>query len=155
MLNVNPDKIGIERYRMPSVKIQSRKNNKTYIININEIAKALDRGPEELLRFIGLTLSTQVNSGDFSVNGVYTVTKVQETVYKYISSYVLCNVCANPETQLFISKSKKLKRGCKACGASNDVLNNARFDKWLFTKYSSKPSKPSKKKKSKKKKKKF
>ena len=133
-LNVNPDKTGIDRYRMPPVQTQSRKNNKTYFTNINKVTKALDRTPEQLIRFIGLKLATRVDTtpNAMCVNGEYTTAKIQETVFQFIKQYVLCTVCKNPETMLFVSKSKKLKCGCKACGASKSIAHNSKFDKWLL-----------------------
>lgn len=134
-INVDPDKFGADRYQMPSVDIRSQKNNKTYFNNIDEIAVKLQRTSEELLKYIGYSLSTQLDLKQKAINGVYSKEKMQESIYDYIRSYVLCPTCNNPETHLGVSKSKKLKIGCIACGAKNNLsFNNAKFDKWLQTK---------------------
>jgi len=135
-LNVDPNKFGADRYQMQSVEIRSQKNNKTYFTNIEDISKDLNRTSDELLKFLGYHLNTQTNSSQSSFNGVYSTEKMQEAVYDYIRAYVLCSVCNNPETKIFLSKSKKVKIGCAACGHCQDVSNNSKFDKWLLTKLS-------------------
>jgi translation initiation factor 5 len=147
-INVDPNKFGADRYQMPPVEIRSQKNNKTYFTNADEVANSLNRSSEELLKYIGYALSTQLNVNQKAINGVYTPEKMQETVYDYIRSYVLCPTCNNPETQIGMSSSKKLKIGCIACGARGEVNCNAKYDKWLQTKLeSSQKSKKNKKKK--------
>ncbi len=132
-ININPDAIGKDRYRMPVITAQSRKNNKTYLTNIDIVAKALHRTDKELLKFFGLDLSTQTNEKQMCVNGVYSVDQLSESLTNYIRQYVLCSKCGNPETKIFISKSKKLKCGCKACGHLQCLDTSLRYEKWLFT----------------------
>ena len=134
-LNVDPNKFGADRYQMPAVECRSQKNNKTYFTNIEDISKDLDRTPDELFKFLGYHLSTQTNTSQNSFNGVYTTEKIQESVYDYIKAYVLCPTCNNPETKLFVSKSKKLKIGCIACGANQEISSNSKFDKWMLIKF--------------------
>lgn len=135
-INIDPDKFGKDRYQMPSVQVRSQKNNKTYFTNLDEIAKDLDRTSEELLKFLGYHLNTQITPAQSSLNGVYSTEKIQESVYDYIRAYVLCPVCNNPETKVFQSKSKKLKIGCAACGNSQELskTSTSKFDKWMLTK---------------------
>ena len=145
-LNVDPNKFGPDRYQMPAAECRSQKNNKTYFTNIEDISKDLNRTSEELLKFLGYHLNTQTNTSQNSFNGVYTTEKMQESVYDYIRSYVLCPTCNNPETKVFVSKSKKLKVGCIACGANQEVSNNAKFDKWMLIKFGDDDKKSKKKK---------
>lgn len=146
-LNVDPDKFGADRYQMPPVEVRSQKNNKSYFTNVDDVAKDLNRTSDELIKFLGYHLNTQTNTSQQSFNGVYTTEKMQESVYDYIKQYVLCPVCNNPETKVFVSKSKKLKIGCIACGANQQISNNSKYDKWLFTKLGSSGSSKKKNKK--------
>lgn len=129
MINVNPNKIGIERYRMPRVECQTQRNNKTYIKNLDKISKALNRTEEQILKYIGFVLSTQTNIKDLSINGVYDSDKLQTLINEFIKSYVLCKVCENPETK--IDGGKKL--GCQACGKVSLIAHsNSKFESWLL-----------------------
>lgn len=132
MLNVNPDKLGKDRYRMPKIQCQSRKNNKTYLLNLDAIAKALDRNSEELLKYLGFALTTQCNTKQICLNGVFPAEKLQEELFSYIKKYVLCYKCKNPETKSKYSKSSKsIKIGCIACGHIHSIDPNDKFEKWL------------------------
>ena len=130
-LNINPDKFGVDRYRMPQIEVRSQKNNKTYFTNVEDVSKSLSRNSKEIVKFIGLTNGTRANVKKFCINGEYSQSQIQESVYDYIRTYVLCPVCNNPETKIFVSKSKKLKIGCQACGGTGELNNNPKFDKWL------------------------
>jgi translation initiation factor 5 len=133
-INVDPDKIGQDRYQMPPVKVRSQRNNKTYFTNMQEVATDLNRTSEELLKYLGFYLNTQTNTSQLCFNGVYSTEKMQEAVYDYILAYVLCPVCKNPETTIALSKSKKLKIKCAACGCSQEIgTSNSKFDKWLLS----------------------
>jgi translation initiation factor 2 beta subunit (eIF-2beta)/eIF-5 len=35
------------RYKMPSIEISQRKNNRTYVTNMKDVAKSLERDPEQ------------------------------------------------------------------------------------------------------------
>lgn len=131
-INVDQTKLGPDRYQMDAIECRSQKNNKTYITNLPEIATSLNRTSEELLKFIGYSLSTQTNSSQIAINGVYTKEQLQTIMYDYISKFVLCPTCRNPETAIFLSKSKKMKIGCKACGASSELSTIDKFGKWLY-----------------------
>lgn len=139
-INVNPDKIGKDRYRMQTVQCQSRKNNKTYLLNLDIIAKALDRTSTELLKWFGHQLNSQVNTKFVCLNGVHTEDTLQQEIYNYIKIYVLCSKCKNPETKLVYSKSKKLKKGCIACGELITFECIDKYEKWLRTHYSTLPT---------------
>lgn len=147
-INVNPDKVGKDRYRMPQVQCQSRfvelyslflcltifvrKNNKTYILNLEDIAKAINRTSQELLKYFGIALNSQTNMKFVCLNGVHTDQRLQELIHNYIRKYVLCSKCQNPETKIrYSNTSKKIKIGCIACGHVNSLEPNDKFEKWI------------------------
>lgn len=138
MLNIDKQRIGIERYRMPALTSHHLRNNKTYITNLDKIGQSLHRTPEEILKYIGFALQTQINLKDISINGVYEQTKIQSIIYDFINCYVLCPVCKNPETSL--SQSQKIELQCNACGKKTHLSNTEKncldkYNKWLLKRF--------------------
>lgn len=107
------------RYKMPkvAVKVEGRGNGvHTRIVNLADIAKALERPPEYILKFIGYELGACTRSASI-VNGEHDAKRIGDIVESFVGSYVCCRSCGNPETTV------KVKRGacapslkCKACG---------------------------------------
>nr|ADI46929.1 EIF5Bbm [Volvox carteri f. nagariensis] len=115
------------RYKMPKLqaKIEGRGNGiKTNIVNNVEIAKALERPPEYVLKYYGCELGAQTNfdkaSGTSIVNGAHDTRKLSELLEAFIKKYVCCYSCNNPETQIKIKK-ENIYLKCKACGFISDV----------------------------------
>ena len=110
------------RYKMPKVQIKVEGNGKgakTVVVNTTEIAKALDRPPMYLTKYLGYTLCVQVNHDTRTdrhiVSGVHTSNKIQGLFYGFIQKYVLCPECKNPETDLS-EKKNSITITCRACG---------------------------------------
>ncbi|EFJ39923.1 eukaryotic translation initiation factor 5 [Volvox carteri f. nagariensis] len=115
------------RYKMPKLqaKIEGRGNGiKTNVVNNVEIAKALERPPEYVLKYYGCELGAQTNfdkaSGTSIVNGAHDMRKLSELLEAFIKRYVCCYSCNNPETQIKIKK-ENIYLKCKACGFVSDV----------------------------------
>ncbi|PNW81558.1 hypothetical protein CHLRE_06g251600v5 [Chlamydomonas reinhardtii] len=115
------------RYKMPKLqaKIEGRGNGiKTNVVNNVEIAKALERPPEYVLKYYGCELGAQTNfdkaSGTSIVNGAHDTRKLSELLEVFIKKYVCCYSCNNPETQIKIKK-ENIYLKCKACGFVSDV----------------------------------
>ncbi|GLI62885.1 eukaryotic translation initiation factor 5 [Volvox africanus] len=115
------------RYKMPKLqaKIEGRGNGiKTNVVNNVEIAKALERPPEYVLKYYGCELGAQTNfdkaSGTSIVNGAHDTRKLSELLEAFIKKYVCCYSCNNPETQIKIKK-ENIYLKCKACGFVSDV----------------------------------
>lgn len=111
------------RYRMPTLSIVNQKT-KIVIININELAKALERDPSMIVDFLKKKFSVAMtyNSTDNTVEfkGVQTEL-LQEAIYEFIEYYVLCPTCRNPETVLS-NKKNTVYINCNAC-SHYDKLN--------------------------------
>eukprot|EP00201_Polytomella_parva_P017835 CAMPEP_0175059472 /NCGR_PEP_ID=MMETSP0052_2-20121109/12451_1 /TAXON_ID=51329 ORGANISM="Polytomella parva, Strain SAG 63-3" /NCGR_SAMPLE_ID=MMETSP0052_2 /ASSEMBLY_ACC=CAM_ASM_000194 /LENGTH=295 /DNA_ID=CAMNT_0016325025 /DNA_START=95 /DNA_END=982 /DNA_ORIENTATION=+ len=106
-------------------KIEGRGNGiKTNIVNNVDIAKALERPPEYVLKFFGCELGAQTNfdakSGVSIVNGSHDPKKLSELLEGFIKKYVCCYNCNNPETQIKIKKEDIFLK-CKACGFVSTV----------------------------------
>jgi len=122
-LNINRSVTDIYyRYKMPKVivKVEGKGNGiKTRIVNMSDIAKALDRPPAYPTKYFGCELGAQtsidIKSDKYIVNGSHTADKMQDILDGFIQKFVLCPKCENPETTLTVNKSTISQR-CMACG---------------------------------------
>ena len=124
MINIRRDvKDLYYRYKMPRLvsKIEGKGNGiKTVVSNMVDIAKALNRPPVYVTKFFGsevgsLTVCDE-KAARYIVNGAHEAEKLQNVLDGFISKFVLCPSCENPETDLSVSKDGTIWRNCKACG---------------------------------------
>lgn len=112
------------RYKMPRLiaKVEGKGNGiKTVIVNMVDVAKALNRPPTYPTKFFGCELGAQtqfdVKNDRFIVNGSHEANKLQDMLDGFIKKFVLCPECDNPETDLHINPKKQtIGNSCKACG---------------------------------------
>lgn len=112
------------RYKMPRIcaKVEGKGNGiKTVIVNMPEVAKALNRPATYPTKYFGCELGAQTQfdhkNERFIVNGSHDAAKLQELLDGFIKKYVLCPECDNPETDLLIATKKEIiSQTCKACG---------------------------------------
>jgi len=126
------------RYKMPKLqsRIQGRGNGiKTEVVNNVEIAKALDRLPEYIIKFYGCELGAQTNfdkkTGTSIVNGAHDTKKLVELLEGFIKKYVQCYSCGNPETVIKI-KREAIRLKCKACGSDSAVDMMHRLNTYIL-----------------------
>ena len=88
------------------------------IVNFLEIAKSLNRSQECLTFYFKRKLSCLV---DFDQNnnlnvlyGIFQTSLLQEIIYEFIESFLLCSACKNQETIYEISKNT-IHGHCFAC----------------------------------------
>jgi translation initiation factor 2 beta subunit (eIF-2beta)/eIF-5 len=112
------------RYKMPPIipKIEGRGNGiKTVLVNISDVAMALNRDAPELTKFFGFELGSQTTFSDDGrdiravVNGAHSSQDLQTMLSKYIENFVLCKNCHLPETH-YKSKGGVINQKCLACG---------------------------------------
>jgi len=124
-LNVNRKVTDIYyRYKMPRIcaKVEGKGNGiKTVIVNMADVAKALNRPATYPTKFFGCELGAQTQfdhkNERFIVNGSHDAGKLQDLLDGFIRKYVLCPECDNPETDLLINAKKEIiSQTCKACG---------------------------------------
>lgn len=109
------------RYKMPPIqsKTEGRGNGiKTAIVNLAEVARALNRPPAYLVKFFGYELGaqTQILNDRYLVNGAHDSNELQDSLDGFINKFVLCGSCKNPETEIVLKGKDSLERDCKACG---------------------------------------
>lgn len=122
-LNVNRSvQDAFYRYKMPRLqaKVEGKGNGiKTVVVNMVDIARALDRPPTYVTKYFGCELGAQtqfdVKAERYIVNGCHDAGKMQDMLDGFIKKFVLCEQCDNPETILKVKKNM-IGAACKACG---------------------------------------
>ncbi|KAM9786691.1 eukaryotic translation initiation factor 5 isoform 1-T3 [Syngnathus typhle] len=112
------------RYKMPRLiaKVEGKGNGiKTVIVNMVDVAKALNRPPTYPTKFFGCELGAQTQfdtkNDRYIVNGSHEANKLQDMLDGFIRKFVLCAECDNPETDLNVNPKKQtIGTSCKACG---------------------------------------
>lgn len=128
-VNIRRDvKDAFYRYKMPRIqsKIEGKGNGiKTVVSNMTEVARALSRPPAYVTKFFGSELGSIVHcddkTGRYIVNGAHDADKLATSLDSFISKFVLCAACDNPETDLEVAKDGMIWRACKACGHRSTV----------------------------------
>jgi translation initiation factor 5 len=101
-------------------KVEGKGNGiKTVIVNMVDIARALDRPPTYVTKYFGCELGAQtqfdINAERYIVNGCHDGAKMQDMLDGFIKKFVLCEKCSNPETVLKVKKNM-IGASCRACG---------------------------------------
>lgn len=106
-------------------KIEGKGNGiKTVIVNLTSVANSLARPGSYVIKYFGFELGAQTNSNPaddrWIINGAHEASKLQEYLNGFITKFVLCKECKNPETDVVI-KDGHIVLDCKACGKRSDV----------------------------------
>ena len=140
------------RYKMERLqsKIEGKGNGiKTVIVNLNSVAQSLSRPPAYVIKYFGFELGAQANakpSDDrWIINGAHNAPKLQDYLDGFISKFVLCKKCKNPETDVLI-KGDNIFLDCKACGQRSEVDPRLKLSTFILR--NSTPTKGGKKDKS-------
>lgn len=142
-MSVNVDRTNTDmfyRYKMPKIvsKVEGSGNGiKTVIPNIVEVSLALARPARYTLKFFGYELGAQTSidtkNDRFIVNGSHDSNKLQEMLDGFISKFILCQNCRNPETVLDVnSKKGTIKERCAACGYVGAVDLTHRLSSYIL-----------------------
>ncbi|RDW65453.1 putative eukaryotic translation initiation factor 5 [Coleophoma crateriformis] len=115
------------RYKMEKIqsKIEGKGNGiKTVIVNLSSVASSLARPGAYVIKYFGFELGAQTNTNPaddrWIINGAHEASKLQDYLDGFISRFVLCKKCKNPETEVVI-KDGRILLDCKACGQRSDV----------------------------------
>lgn len=78
----------------------------------------------DVIKYFGFELGAQTNTNPsddrWIINGAHEASKLQDYLHGYITKFVLCKKCKNPETDTVI-KDGHIVLDCKACGQRSDV----------------------------------
>ena len=115
------------RYKMPSleIKVESAGNGVKVVFNtISDVAEALNRPVESLLKFLGVAKGAQTTfdakDNKFFMMGYHIQSELQDCVFEFIEKFVLCKWCRNPETSVRVVKKSVCLR-CGACGKDTSM----------------------------------
>lgn len=128
------------RYKMPYivVKIEGRGNGiKTVLVNIDEIARCLQREIRHLVKYLSYEMGTlssiDEKNSKYIINGAHEKERVQQYLFRFIDDFVLCKECRNPETTLYVGAAGKTVRSkCSACGHNETLKSTNKIMKTLL-----------------------
>ena len=130
-LNMNGNNFDTSyRYKMPQLKSNhtgSGKNCKTVITNLSKISDSIGCPSDILLAFLSFKCGSSMDKANGSIKGHYINTDLQNHIFTYINTFVMCK-CGIPElVPILEEKSKKkkiLKLKCSACGNITEPKND-------------------------------
>ncbi|MBI2084589.1 MAG: translation initiation factor IF-2 subunit beta [Candidatus Aenigmarchaeota archaeon] len=105
-----------DRFQIPQA-ITEIQGNKTLIRNFIDIANILRREPSHIAKYLFKELATP---GTIQGSALILQTKLQQNVVQkkiesYVSEYVYCKVCGEPDTR-FAKEGRITYIHCDACG---------------------------------------
>ena len=112
-----------EQFRLELPKIKGGiQGNKTVITNLQQIANALRRPLDHLLKFLLRELATtcERKKGEIVFMGVFRADLLNQKIEKYIKEFVICPKCGKPDTHLQ-KEGSVTYLVCEACGTRTPV----------------------------------
>jgi len=122
------------RYRIPQLVVKVEKS-KTVLVNIFDISKSINRLPITVLKYLSyeMGLNSMYKNKLYSINGHHKEKELTKVLNKFISMYVTCVKCSNPETLLCISgKNQKVFLDCTACGHIHNITEMHNLSRYLI-----------------------
>jgi translation initiation factor 2 subunit 2 len=110
-----------ERLELPRLYITTV-GMRTIISNFSEVADALDRDPQHILKFLTREMATAATFHDSRAifQGKFRGDSFERLLQRYMESFVTCPVCKRPDTKIL--KEKRLSfLVCNACGAKSAI----------------------------------
>lgn len=110
-----------ERLEIPSLMV-STVGMRTIISNFKEVAEALDRDPQHILKFLTREMATAATFQDSRAifQGKFQRDSFERLLSRYMESYVVCPICKRPDTR--VVKEKRVSYlVCNACGAKSPI----------------------------------
>jgi len=95
---------------------------RTIIYNFKEIADALDRDPQHLLKFLSGEMATAATMQESRAifQGKFPYDTFERLLQRYLESFVVCPICKRPDTKI-VKEKRLLFLVCKACGARSAI----------------------------------
>jgi len=131
------------RYKMPRLVIQNQSSGngkKTCIVNMADVARALKRPPEYVMKWFSTKLGAEYTytckhgEGERAlVKGCFDAQTFQSLLDKFIAEYVCCKECGLPEIKMFVKKGR-VRAKCASCGWAGDLdnLDNSRLATYII-----------------------
>jgi len=116
---------GRKRYTMPPPQLVRVGTRKTMWSNFTPICQVMARNTDHVLSFLLSELGTEGSidgNARFVMKGRYQPKQIESILRKYISEYVTCHMCRNPETTLSRDPVTRLYfLQCTSCGSRRSV----------------------------------
>ncbi|HVP26865.1 MAG TPA: translation initiation factor IF-2 subunit beta [Candidatus Bathyarchaeia archaeon] len=112
-----------ERLELPRLRM-SVIGMRTIIYNFKEIADALNRDPQHIMKFLTGEMATAATSQEGRVifQGKFNADTLNTLLQRYVENFIVCPVCKRPDTRLV--REKRLSfLVCEACGAKSSIRN--------------------------------
>ncbi|KZX11001.1 translation initiation factor IF-2 subunit beta [Methanobrevibacter filiformis] len=112
-----PEVFETKRFSVPKA-YSVIQGNRTFVQNFKDIAEALNRDPQHLLKFLLRELGTAGNleGGRAILQGKFTHFLINERLDEYVEKFVYCQECNRPDTRI-IREDRIFILKCEACGA--------------------------------------
>ena len=111
-----------ERFEIPKV-LGHMQGNRTIISNFLQIASALGRNVDHLLKYVLKELAAPgeiKKSGALILGTKIPASRINEKIRQYANEFVLCFECGKPDTKI-IREGELTYMKCAACGSKNFV----------------------------------
>ena len=92
--------------------------NRTIIQNFSEVADAMNRDPQHVLKFLLREMGTAGNlEGSRAImQGKFTHYLINDRIEDYVKRFVMCHECNRPDTKIIREERVDILK-CEACGA--------------------------------------
>ena len=121
----NPDLIEKKRRTMKPPQLTRVGTKKTLWVNFQEICTMMQRPPQHVFQFFMAELGTEGSidgNQRLVIRGKYVPKYIESLLRKYIVSYVTCEMCRSPNTELTRDPATRLNFcKCHDCGSSRSV----------------------------------
>jgi translation initiation factor 2 subunit 2 len=112
-----PKVLETTRFQVPKAYSMIQ-GNRTMIQNFSEIADALNRDPQHILKFLLRELGTAGNlEGSRAImQGKFTHYLINDRIEEYVERFIMCHECNRPDTRI-VREGRIFILKCEACGA--------------------------------------
>jgi len=109
------------RFEIPKVRGHIQ-GNRTVVSNFHQIAAAVGRDVNHLLKYILRELATPgaLKKAALIIGTKVSASRINEKIKKYVNEFVICRECSKPDTKLEKEGSLVFMK-CLACGARYPV----------------------------------
>ncbi len=115
--SIETGRVSEDRFKLPEAEI-FYEGNTSVIKNFDKISDAVNREPDQILKYLLGSLGTagEREAGRVVFQGKIPANSIQEKLKDYINIYVMCSECGKPDTHL-VKKGRTTMVRCDACGA--------------------------------------
>lgn len=131
-ININKSNDPFYRYKMQSIMLKDEgygNGLRTVILNLDEISNDLCRDPNFIIIYLSSVLGCKYiceqndKKNKWILCGRYSQEQIQEYIYEFISNFVLCKQCQNPET-IYEKVKNDVYLKCSACSKLSNISLN-------------------------------